>query len=184
MSAGKVVLLPLGVGVPQVGRGLGLQAGLETLGGGEGGMVGATVTLLQWRGEGSEGPHPTVAEHPQGRAVQVRRGKLGVEVKQRGWEVSAVEASGHGPLPVVHGGEGVGASAEGEVRVLLHGHGHSEGAWRLAGDAGVTASFGCGGQDHEGGGCQGVGQVRGAIHFEGGPMEVHLDAQGPAPWAG
>lgn len=117
-----------------------------------------------------------MVEHPQGRAVQVVGVKLelGIEVEQGGREVSGGEGAmaGDGPLAVVHGGKCVGTGGEGEVEVLLR-DGDTERPWGLAGDGGIVASLGCGGQHHQGWGGQGIGQVGGAVHLKGGPVEVH-----------
>lgn len=95
-----------------------------------------------------------------------------VQVEQGGREVPRGEGARHGALALIHGGEGVGGRGEGEVEVLLHGDGDAEGPRRLAGDGGVPARLGSGGQNHEGGGGQGSRQIGGAVHLEG-AVEVH-----------
>lgn len=113
-----------------------------------------------------------MVEHAQGGAVQVWRGELGVQVEQGGWKVSGGKSARHGALPLIHGGEGVRGRGEGEVEVFLQGGRDTEGPGRLAGDGGVSAGLGCGGEDHQGGGGQWSWQVGGAVHLEG-AVEVH-----------
>lgn len=92
-----------------------------------------------------------MVEHAQGGAVQVWWGELGVQVEQGGREVSGGKGARHGALPLIHGGEGVRGRGEGEVEVFFHGGGDAEGPGSLAGDGGISAGLGGGGEDHQGG---------------------------------
>lgn len=93
-------------------------------------------------------------------------------MEQGGWEVPGRKGARHGPLPLVHGGEGVGGRGEGEVEVLFQGYRDTEGSGGLAGDGGVPAGLGRRSQDHQGRGGQGSWQVGGAVHLEG-AVKVH-----------
>lgn len=93
-------------------------------------------------------------------------------MEQGGREVSGGEGARHGALPLIHGGEGVRSRGEGEVEFFLNRGGDAEGPGSLAGDGGVSAGLGSGGEDHQGGGGQWSWQVGGAVHLEG-AVEVH-----------
>lgn len=111
----KLVLLPVSIREAQVGR-VGVMAVLQALGRREGRLVALPVLT---GGEGAEGPDPAVIQHADRGTVQVGGCKLGVEVKQRGRKVTVGEGARHTALPVVHGGEGVGAIGKGDVHVLV-----------------------------------------------------------------
>ena len=58
------------------------------------------------------------------------------------------------------------------MEFFLHRGGDAEGPGSLAGDGGVSAGLGSGGEYHQGGGGQWSWQVGGAVHLEG-AVEVH-----------
>lgn len=136
LRTAKVVLFPLRVRVPQVGRSLGVQAAFEALGRGESRLVPARrpVPIFRRRGERPEGTDAAVIQHADRRAVQVGGGKLVMEV-QEGWrKVPVGESRRHRALTVVHGRESVRTIVEGQVDVFLNRHWDAEGARLLAGD--------------------------------------------------
>lgn len=97
-----------------------------------------------------------------------------MEMEQRWGEVPVGESWRDRTLAVVHRGKSVGTVVEWQVDVFLDRHRNAKRAWLLAGDGSITRGFGRGGQDHQGWGGQRIGQVGGALHFEGCPVEVHV----------
>lgn len=57
--------------------------------------------------------------------------------------------------------------------IFLNRYWDAKWTWLLAGNGGIPRGFSSGSQYHEGWGCQGIGQVGGALHLEGCPVEVH-----------
>lgn len=174
LSTAKVILFPLGVRVPQVRGRFRVQAAFEALGRREGRLVPAWRPVpVFWRGEGPESTHAAVIEHADWRAVQIGRSKLVMEM-QKGWrKVPVGEPWGHRTLAVVHGGKGVRTIVEWQMHVLLHRDGDAKRTRLLAGNGSIARGFSRGGQDHECRGGQWIGQVGGALHLEGCPVEVH-----------
>lgn len=170
----KVILFPLSVRVAQVGGSFCVQAAFEALGWREGRLVPAWGPVpVFWRGEGPESTNAAVIEHADWRAVQIGRSKLVMEM-QKGWgKVPVGEPWGHCTLAVVHGGKCVRAVVERQMHVLLHRNGDAKRTRLLAGNGSVARGFSSGGEDHECRGGQRIGQVGGALHLEGCPVEVH-----------
>ncbi|TNN31397.1 hypothetical protein EYF80_058452 [Liparis tanakae] len=176
LGTAKVILFPLRIGVPQVGRGVGIEAAFEALGRSERRLIAArhSVPVVRRGGERPEGADAAVIQHADGRAVQVRWGKLVMEVEEGRRKVPVGESRRYSALAVVHRCKSVRAVVERQMDVFLDGNGDAERTRLLAGNGGVARGFGGGGQHHEGRGGQGVGQVGGALHLEGGPVEIHV----------
>lgn len=104
LGTAKVILFPLRIGVPQVGRGIGIEAALEALGRSERRLIAArhSVPVVRRGGERPEGADAAVIQHADGRAVQVRWGKLVMEVEEGRRKVPVGESRRYSALAVVH----------------------------------------------------------------------------------
>lgn len=176
LGTAKVILFPLCIRVPQVGGSFCIQAAFEAFGWGESGLIPARRPVpILWRwGERPEGADTTVIQHADWRAVQVGWGKLMMEVEEGRGEIPVGESRWDCTLAVVHWCKSVRTIVKWQMDVFLNRNWDAKWTWLLAGNWGIARGFSSGGQDHEGWGGQGIGEVGGALHLEGCPVEVHV----------
>lgn len=97
--------------------------------------------------------------------MEVEEGRRKVPVGESRWDST---------LAVVHWCKSVRTIVKWQMDVFFNRNWDAKWAWLLAGNGSITRSFSSGGQDHECWGGQGIGQVGGALHLEGCPVEVHV----------